>query len=80
MVIDTGAEQPVNGDDVRHAAWLARMIGCDPSTISHAVAGGGGPPSTMDPATGRRVYPTAAFLAWWDQRPGPGRPRKPSGG
>ncbi|MBO2461670.1 hypothetical protein [Actinomadura violacea] len=67
--------EPV-GDDARHAAWLARILGVDPSTISKAVPEAGGPPFTRDPATGRKLYPTSAFLRWWDARPGPGRPRK----
>ncbi|MBO2461473.1 hypothetical protein [Actinomadura violacea] len=64
------------GDDARHAAWLARLLGVDPSTISKAMPEAGGPPFTVDPATGRKLYPTSAFLQWWDARPGPGRPRK----
>lgn len=70
-----------NGDDARHAAWMARLIDCDPSAISRALtaaadAGRPLPPFTTDPDTGRRVYPTSEFLAWWDARPRPGRPRR----
>lgn len=70
-----------NGDDVRHAAWLARLVGSDPSAISRALTaamktGRPLPPFTVDSDTGRRVFPTTEFLAWWDQRPRPGRPRR----
>jgi len=68
-----------NGDDVRHAVWLARLVGFDPSAISRALTaamktGWPLPPFTVDSDTGRRVFLTTEFLALWDQRPRPGRP------
>ncbi|WP_170177485.1 hypothetical protein [Thermomonospora umbrina] len=76
---DRLAAEP-NGDDVRHGAWPAHLVGADRSAISRALkaaaeAGGPLPPFTIDPATGRRMFPTTEFLARWDARPGRGRPR-----
>ena len=79
-VRSTSELEPI-GDDARSQAQLARLVGVDRSAITRALksaqdAGRPLPPHTTDPATGRRAFPTTAFVAWWDGRPGPVRPRR----